>query len=92
MPSMACICVLLRRVYEAAWKKVNEYGCLVLQFPTFTYMRVGWFDDHPYMLTRYPTDKIILIELGRQMMVVHAKQLAAHKATPKILMSLEGIR
>lgn len=58
---------------------MNEYGCLFLQFPTFTYMRVGCYSGQPYMLPRYSTDKIILMELGRQIMAVHAHQSVKHK-------------
>lgn len=68
-----------RRVSYAAREKVSEYGFLFLQFPTFTYMRVGCYSGQPYMLPRYPTNKIILMELGRQIMAVHAHQSVKHK-------------
>lgn len=77
MLSLVISCVYLinhktleKEVFEAAWKKVNEYRYLFLKIPTFTYMRVGCFNDHPYMLPWYPTDRIILIELARQLMAV----------------------
>lgn len=68
-----------KRVSDEAWEKVKEYGCLFLQFPTFTYMRVGCYGRQPYMLPWYPTYKIILMELGRQIMVVHTHQSVKHK-------------
>lgn len=40
---------------------------------------VGCFEGQSYMLPKYPTNKIILIELARQLMVVHAIHLANHK-------------
>lgn len=72
-----CMCLFDKtlkngRVSEEAWRKMNEYGYLFLHFPTFTYMRVGCFEDQPYMLPRYPTDQIIMMELAMQLMVVHA--------------------
>lgn len=68
-----------KRLSDEAWDKVSEYECLFLQFPTFTYMRIGCYDGQPYMLPRYPTDKIILVELGRQIMAFHTFQSAKHK-------------
>lgn len=34
-----------RRVLDEAWERVNGYGYLFLQFPTFTYMRVGYYSE-----------------------------------------------
>lgn len=68
-----------RRISNEAWERVNEYGCLFLQFLTFTYMRVGCYNGQPYILPRYSTDKIILMELGRQIMTIHAHQSVKHK-------------
>lgn len=46
-------------VFDEAWNKVNEYGCMFVQFPNFTYLLVGCFKGEPYTLPRYPSDRII---------------------------------
>ena len=69
----------IKRVSDAAWEKVNQYGCIFLQFTTFTYLRVGYFKGEPYTLPRYATDRIILMELARQLMDVQNDQHASHR-------------
>lgn len=78
------------RVSEVSWMKVNEYGCLFLQFPTFTYLVVGCFEGVPYVLPRYPTDKIILMELVRKIITMHSRQLEAHKTGFKFPLIIES--
>ena len=41
------------RVSNDAWDKVNPYGCIFLQFLTFSYLRVGYFKGEPNTLPRY---------------------------------------
>ena len=69
----------IKRVFDATWEKVNQYGCIFLQFPTFTYLRVGYFKGEPYTLPRYATDRIILMELARQFMDVQSDRHAMHR-------------
>lgn len=45
---------------------INIYGCFYIQFPKFTYLRVGGFSGEPIRLPRYCLDNIILYEICRQ--------------------------
>ena len=58
---------------------MNQYGCNFLQFPIFTYLRVGYFKGESYTLPRYATEQIILMELARQLMDVQSNQHASHR-------------
>lgn len=77
-----------RRVYDHAWEVVNQYGCMFLQFTTFTYLRVGCFNGEPFMLPRYPLDKILLMELACQMVAVHEAQYGSHKMGFKFTLTI----
>lgn len=68
-----------RRVSNHAWEVVNEYGCMFLKFPTFTYLRVGCFNGEPFMLSRYPSNKIVSMELACHSIVVHEAQSSSDK-------------
>ena len=69
----------IKRVPDGALDKVNQYGCIFIQFPTFTYLRVGYFKEEPYTLPRYATDGIILMELAKQVMEVQFYQHVLHR-------------
>ena len=69
----------IKRVFDVAWEKVNQYDYIFLQFPTFTYLRVGYFKGESYTLPRYAIDQIILMELARQLMDVQSDQHASHR-------------
>lgn len=62
-----------KRLSEATYNRVSHFGCVFLQFPTFTYIRIGCFTSEPFILSRYPSDKIVLMELRRQLIHVHEK-------------------
>ena len=66
-------------MFDEAWYKVNQYGCIIIQFPKFTYLRVGYFKGEPYTLPRYATDRIILMELAKQLMEVQSNQHSLHR-------------
>jgi len=68
-----------RRVSDDALTVVNGLGCLFIQFSTFTYLRVGYYHGYPYMLPKFPSDKIVLIELCWKMIIVHNKQMELNK-------------
>ena len=55
------------RMSMGVMKLVKEYGAWFIQFPTFSYIRVQGFSIEPYKLPRYPTDKMVLLELTRQL-------------------------
>lgn len=77
-----------RRISDAAYNRVSHFGCVFLQFPTFTYIRIGCFSGEPFILPRFPSDKIVLMELCRQLISVHEKQSQAHKTGLKFLESI----
>lgn len=43
------------------------------QFSTFTYIKIGAFDDFSHKLPRYLDDKMIMIELCRQIVEVNKR-------------------
>jgi len=45
---------------------IKIYVSYFIQYPRFAYLRVGRFDGYPYKLPRYVDDKMVLIELCRQ--------------------------
>lgn len=57
-------------------------------FPTFTYIWVGCFIGEPFMLPKYPSDKIIVMELCRQLVYVHERQSSSHKTSLKSSQSI----
>lgn len=65
------------------YNRVSHFGCVFLQFPTFTYIRIGCFTIEPFILPRYPSDKIVLMDLCRQFIHVHEKKSQAHKTSLK---------
>lgn len=62
-----------RRLLEATYNIVSFFGCVFLQFPTFTYIRMGFFTGEPFMMPRYPLDKMVLMELSQQLIHVHER-------------------
>ena len=56
-----------RRLSTEAEVKVKKYGSWFIQFPQFTYIRVAGSTVCPKRLPRYPPNKIVLMELARQL-------------------------
>lgn len=77
-----------KRVSDEAWKVVSKHGCIFFQFPTFTYIKIGCFDREPFMLPRYPSNKIILIEMACQISSIHEHQSRAHKTGLKFSIAI----
>lgn len=73
---------------EHAWKVVNQYRFMFLQFSTFTYLKVGYFNGETFMLPRYPSNKIVLMELACQMNAVHEAQSGSHKIGLKFTLTI----
>lgn len=68
-----------KRVSDEAYKVVSKVGCILLQFPTFTYLKVGCYTGCAYMFPKYPSDKWILMELCRQLISFHKEWMKIHK-------------
>lgn len=54
------------RISPEAAMEVQKYGSVFIQFPKFTYLRLATYDGCPLMLPRFVDDKLILIEICRQ--------------------------
>lgn len=52
---------------KEARKLVKKYGAWGIQFPRFTYIQVQGFSSYPYRLPKYPTNKMVLLEVTRQL-------------------------
>ena len=55
------------RLSPKAQRLVQQYGSFFIQFPRFTYLIIGGFDDEPTKLSRYALDCFVLVELCRQL-------------------------
>lgn len=58
---------ILQRLSPEAQELVEKFSAWFVQFPKLTYIRVQGCYFPPLMLPRYPTDKLILLELVRQL-------------------------
>ncbi|KAH9304114.1 hypothetical protein KI387_008518, partial [Taxus chinensis] len=47
----------------------------------FIYLRVTGFSGEPVKLPRYPNDRLITMELSRQLVEIHDLQSKRHKST-----------
>lgn len=56
-----------KRISVEAMKLISIYGSFFIQFPRFTYLRVGGFEAEPFRLPRYAFDSYVLIEVSRQL-------------------------
>ena len=56
-----------RRLSQEVEAKVKKYMSWFIQFPQFTYIRVAGSTVCPKRLPRYPSDKVVLMELARQL-------------------------
>ncbi|KAH9331307.1 hypothetical protein KI387_003415 [Taxus chinensis] len=76
------------RVSDEAWTEVSKWGCIFLQFKKFTYLRTVMYSGEPFRLPRYPGDRLILIELVRQLLDFHKFQQSKHKAAVSFPISI----
>ena len=54
-----------KRFSDQAKAQITTIGAYFIQFRTFTYIRVGGASVNPKKLLRYPSDKLIIMELSR---------------------------
>ncbi|KAH9297391.1 hypothetical protein KI387_029073, partial [Taxus chinensis] len=76
------------RVLDEAWAEVSKWGCIFLQFKKFTYLRVVMYSGDPFCLPRYLGDRLILMELVRQLLDFHKFQQSKHKAAVSFPISI----
>lgn len=58
-------CGIHQRLSPQAKELVEKFGAWFIQFLKFTYIRIQGCSYPPYMIPRYPTDKLVLLELVR---------------------------
>jgi len=54
------------RLSKGAEDAIGLYSSWFIQFEHFTYIRTEGFEEKPFMLPRYPFDKLIVLEFSRQ--------------------------
>lgn len=59
---------------------IGKFGSWYIQFPRFTYLRVQGFKGCPYKLPRYPTNKMILLKVIKQLDTYEKIQRGKKKA------------
>jgi hypothetical protein len=59
------------RILSAARAAILEWADWFIQFSTFTYIRAYNFSGTPAMLSRYPTNEVMITKFLRQMYEVH---------------------
>ena len=55
-----------KRLSDQAKDHITTIGAYFIQFRTFTYIRIGGASINPKKLPRYPSDKLVIMELSRQ--------------------------
>lgn len=51
----------------------TTYGGYFIQFPIFTYIMIGGFDGIPLNLPRFTNDKLVLIEVCKQISIINKR-------------------
>lgn len=56
-----------KRLTTEVMEFITIYGSYFIQFPQFTYIRVGSFEGEPFRLSQFVLDSYVLIEVCRQL-------------------------
>ena len=72
--------------------KISEVGAYYIQFRTFTYLREVGTTINPKKLLRYPSDKIILVEISRQLLSAYDRVRKQLKICWTWLMTIRPFR
>lgn len=67
------------RISTEAMELIKNYGYWFIQFPKFTYIRVHGSPKVPCRLPRYPIDKVIFLDVTRQLVAIDSVFKAMHK-------------
>ena len=59
--------VLMPRLSPEAQRLIQQYKSYFIQFPKFTYLRKGRFEEVPTKLPRYALDYFILVKICKQL-------------------------
>jgi len=55
-----------KRLSKDVENTIGLHSSWYIQFPNFTYIRIKGFEGKPFMLPRYPSNKLIVLEFSRQ--------------------------
>lgn len=84
---------LHQRLSQESMDFISRFGYWYIQYPKFTYLRIQGFAESPYKLSVYPTNRVVLLEVVRQlegsMAIQREKQ---KKAGTSSLMIENGLR
>lgn len=69
----------MQRVSPEAQRLIWNYGIFYIQFPRFTYLRVGGFKEEPIKLPRYALDYFMIAEICRKIFSVIQDNLPEEK-------------
>ena len=61
--------------------RIAKIGAYYIQFKTFTYLRVASMMVNPKKLLRYPSNRLILLEIARQLTSAYDRVRKQHKKT-----------
>lgn len=71
-----------KRISKEAQELIEEYGFWFVQFPKFTYLRLSGHHSYAYQLPRYPTNRMIMLEVSRQLIaydkIIRKKKRGLH--------------
>jgi len=57
-----------KRLSNAAREFISAYGHWYTQHERYTYLRIQGFTSYPYRLPRYPTNRMVMLEVTRQLL------------------------
>lgn len=66
---------------DEAVAKITEIDAYYNQYKAFTYLRVASTIVNPKKLPRYPCDKLIFLEIARQILSAYERVRKQHKKT-----------
>ena len=58
------------KLFDEGIQVIQVYGYFYIQFPKFTYLKIGGFSGEPLKFLRYYLDSIILLEICRKFVSV----------------------
>ena len=77
-----------RRLTPEAEKLVKRYGWWYIQFQKFTYIRIAGNTGCPMKLPRYPPNRLVVMEVARQL--AHFDKIQKHKHKQGVTFPLQA--
>lgn len=79
---------VVKRISDAAIQAISIHANFFLQDADFTYIRVYGSEEQPLLLSRYASDRLILMEFARQPLFLKVKVLKKKNATINLPISI----